>query len=149
MTINYIIYFYIQLDRTRYHVWNVIHILYYIDTVYSSRFATSRPHPVNRTEKKEAGSWQLTGVKLGCPWPKLGRTRGNWDPTWRNLGTLGRKLGLTCATWSCVRATAAEVWPKIGLMYPNVGNTASHEPPSSGAHESFQRVALNPPNWAE
>ena len=40
-----------------------------------------RPHPVNRTERKEAGSWQLTGVKLGRPWPKLGQTRANLGST--------------------------------------------------------------------
>ena len=95
-----------------------------------------RPHPVNRTERKEADSWWLTGVKLGSPWPKLGqrranlglinlrRTQASWlqlgpnfsptGPTWRNLGMFERKLGLTCATWTCVGASGAEVGPKTG-----------------------------------
>ena len=106
---------------------------------------------MNRTERKEAGLWQPTGVKLGCPWPKLGRTRANLaltcaelrpvgsnlgptgGPIWRSLGTFGWKLGLTCATWSCARPRTIEA--------QKIGNSAENA--------IFQHVALNPPNRAQ
>ena len=65
---------------------------------YLSRFATgtARTQWIGQRGKKRARG----GVKLGHPWPKLGRTRANL-----NLGLTCAELrpvgsNLTCATWS-------------------------------------------------
>ena len=107
---------------------------------------------MNRTKRKEAGSWQPTGVKLGRPRPKLGwtsqvgpnlgltrRTRAtwlrlepNWGPTWRDLSTSGRKLGLTCAVCFYVGASVAQLGPKTaqrgghGVARPPLFASASY-----------------------
>ena len=56
--------------------------------------------PVNRTERKEAGSWQPTELKRGRPWPKLGWARANFGP---NLCRT-RASWLQLAAWAPVKA---------------------------------------------
>ena len=132
----------------------------------------NRPHPGNRTERKEAGLLGPTKSRLPSNLAVLGlklvRSGAHLSPA--ELGPLGSNLGPTGvqhgATW--------HVWMQVGLSIrnlvlcgglwcqswaqdrPNVGNMALHEPlikakkrknvGNSGKRASFQGVALNPQN---
>ena len=76
--------------------------------------------PANRTERKEAGSWQPTAVKLGRPWPKLGRTGANLGLTCAELGPLGSNLGPARAQLGSNMAQLVHVWTQVGFNMRNL-----------------------------
>ena len=118
-----------------------------------SRFATgtARTQWIGQRGKKRARG----GVKLGRPWPKLGRTRANL-----NLGLTCAELrpvgsNLTCATWSW-----GHLAPKLPPKGPNLwqqlcnklGRTETY---CNGEHCSTRSIIdttktwENPRQWSE
>ena len=98
---------------------------YIVTQIFESLRDEDRPHPMNRTERKEAGSWWPTGVKLGRPWPKLGRTK--LGPTWAEIAPSSDQSAPTWCTASRVRQLEPKLEP-IGQVELKLGPKRPRNP---------------------